>query len=84
VVRFLAGAGGLFLIHSVQTGSGVHPSSKTVRTGSALPGVKRPRRETDIYYLVLVLRMNGDVLPLLHITLWSDQRNLSSKGKGFP
>jgi hypothetical protein len=31
----------------VQTGSGVHPSSYTMGTGSSFPGVKRPEREAD-------------------------------------
>jgi len=45
------------------------------RTGSALPGMKRPRREADSCCLVLLLRISGAVPPLLHVTLWRDQRN---------
>jgi hypothetical protein len=35
------------LLHIVQTGSGVHPTSYTMNTGSSFPGVKRQRREAD-------------------------------------
>jgi hypothetical protein len=56
-------------------GSGAHPSSKSIRTGSALPGVKGLRREADICYLMLLLRVSEAVPPLLHITLSRDQRN---------
>jgi len=45
-------------------------------TGSALPGMKRPSREADHCYVVLLLRISGAVSPLLHITLWRDQRML--------
>jgi hypothetical protein len=31
----------------LQTGSGVHPTSYTMGTGSSFPGVKRPWREAD-------------------------------------
>jgi hypothetical protein len=37
----------LLLLHVVQTGSGVHPTSYTMGTGSYFPGVKRPGREVD-------------------------------------
>jgi hypothetical protein len=37
----------LLLLHVVQTGSGVHPTSHTMGTGSSSPGVKRPGREVD-------------------------------------
>lgn len=77
VFRSVAGARGLFLIHSVQTSSGANASSISMRTGSTLPGVKRPRRETDKCYLVSLLRIIGAVSPFLHITLWLDQSNFN-------
>jgi hypothetical protein len=36
-----------FLLHVVQTGSGVHPTSSPMGTGGSFPGVKRPAREAD-------------------------------------
>jgi hypothetical protein len=35
------------LLHIVQTGSGVHPTSYKVGTGGSFPGVKRQGREAD-------------------------------------
>jgi hypothetical protein len=35
------------LLHIVQTGSGVHPTSYKMGTGGSFPGVKRPGREAD-------------------------------------
>jgi hypothetical protein len=35
------------LLHVVQTGSGVHPTTYTMGTGGSFPGVKRPGREAD-------------------------------------
>jgi hypothetical protein len=35
------------LLHVVQTGSGVHPTSYPMSTGGSFPGVKLPGRETD-------------------------------------
>jgi hypothetical protein len=35
------------LLHVVQTGSGVHPTSSPMGIGSSLPGVKRSGREAD-------------------------------------
>jgi hypothetical protein len=35
------------LLHVVQTGSGVHPTSYPMGTGALSPGVKRPGRESD-------------------------------------
>jgi hypothetical protein len=37
----------LSLLHIVQTGSGVHPSSYTICTGALSAGVKRQAREAD-------------------------------------
>jgi hypothetical protein len=34
------------ILHSVQTGSGAHPGSYPMGTGSLFPGVKRLKRET--------------------------------------
>jgi hypothetical protein len=45
-VRFPAGAGN-FSLHRVQNGSGAHPASYPMGTGSSFPGVKRPGREAD-------------------------------------
>jgi hypothetical protein len=36
-----------YLLHVVQTGSGIHPTSYPMGTGSSFPGVKRPGREAD-------------------------------------
>jgi hypothetical protein len=35
------------LLHIVQTGSGVHPTSYKMGTGGSFPGIKRQGRETD-------------------------------------
>jgi hypothetical protein len=35
------------LLHIVQTGSGVHPTSYKMGTGGSFPGVKRQEREAD-------------------------------------
>jgi hypothetical protein len=35
------------LLHIVQTGSGVHPTSYKMGTGGSYPGLKRQGRETD-------------------------------------
>jgi hypothetical protein len=35
------------LLHVVQTGSGVHPTSYPICTGGSFPGLKRPGREAD-------------------------------------
>jgi hypothetical protein len=35
------------LLHVVQTGSGVHPTSYPMGTGGSFPGVKRQGREAD-------------------------------------
>jgi hypothetical protein len=43
-----AGARKLSLVHSVQTGSGVHPASYPVGTGISSDGVKRRGREADL------------------------------------
>jgi hypothetical protein len=37
----------LSLLHVVQTGSGVHPTSYPMGMGALFPGVKRPGREAD-------------------------------------
>jgi hypothetical protein len=46
-VRFFAGARDFSLLHSVQTGSGVHPASYPNGTVGFSPGVKRQGREAD-------------------------------------
>jgi hypothetical protein len=38
---------GFSLLHVVQTGSGVHPTSYPMGTRALTPGVKRPGREAD-------------------------------------
>jgi hypothetical protein len=38
---------GFSLLHVVQTGSGVHPTSYTMDTGCSFPGIKRPGPEAD-------------------------------------
>jgi hypothetical protein len=60
------------LLHVVQTGSGVHPTSYTMGTGGGLSsGVKRPEREAD-HHLKLVTRSRkcGSIHPLLHTPSW--------------
>jgi hypothetical protein len=39
--------GQLSLLHVVQTGSGAHPTSYLMGTGSSFPGVKWPGRKAD-------------------------------------
>jgi hypothetical protein len=38
---------GIVILHVVQTGSGVHPTSYPMGTGGSFPEVKRPAREAD-------------------------------------
>jgi hypothetical protein len=50
VTRYLFEASPVYkisLLHVVQRGSGVHPTSYTMGTGGSFPGVKRPGREAD-------------------------------------
>jgi hypothetical protein len=37
-VRFQVGTSNTFLVHKVQTTSGAHPASYTIRTGAVSPG----------------------------------------------
>jgi hypothetical protein len=46
-IRFLTGAGDFSVLHTIQTGPGVHPASYPMGTGGSFPEVKRPRREAD-------------------------------------
>jgi hypothetical protein len=46
-VQFSAGAENFSLHHRVQRGSGAHPASYPMGTGTLSLGVKRPRREAD-------------------------------------
>jgi hypothetical protein len=46
-IRGPTGARDFTLLHSVETGSGAHPSSLPVAIGSPSPGVKQPQREAD-------------------------------------
>jgi hypothetical protein len=46
-VRFPAGAGNVFLLHRVQTGSGAHQASCLMGTGALSPVLKRPGRDSD-------------------------------------
>jgi hypothetical protein len=39
--------GSFSLQHCVQTGSGAHPSSYPMGTGSSFPGIRRPGRKAD-------------------------------------
>jgi hypothetical protein len=45
-VRVLVGSR-IYLLHVVQSGFVVHPTSYPIGTGGSVPGVKRPVRETD-------------------------------------
>jgi hypothetical protein len=64
-VRFTAGARGLYLLHSVQTGSGTHPVSYPMGTGSLPPGVKRPWLEVDHLPPSSAKDKNGGAIPPL-------------------
>jgi hypothetical protein len=55
-VQFLAGARDFSLLHSVQTGSGNHPTSYPMGAGTPSLGVKRPGCEAD-HYLLPMLRL---------------------------
>jgi hypothetical protein len=46
------------LLHSVQTGSGIHPASYSMGTGALSPGIKWPGMELTTHpHLVLKLRI---------------------------
>jgi hypothetical protein len=59
------------LLHVVQTGSGVHPTSYTMGTGSSFPGVKRPGREVEHSPPTMPRsRKCGSIHPLPHTPSW--------------
>jgi hypothetical protein len=62
---------GSILFHSIQTGSGAHPSSYAIVPGAIPPGVKRPGREADHSAPTTVKFKNGGAIPPLpHMSSW--------------
>jgi hypothetical protein len=60
-----------FLLHSVQTGSGAHPSSYPMSTGGPFPGVKHQGCEADRSPPTSAKVSNGGAItPLPHISSW--------------
>jgi hypothetical protein len=68
-VQFPAEARDLFLLHSVQTGSGAHPASYPMSTKSCFPEVKRSGRQADHSLASSAGAKNGGAIPLLPICL---------------
>jgi hypothetical protein len=59
------------LLHSVQTGSGVHPASYPMDTGALYPGVKPPVHEADHSLpFVAEVENGGAIPPLPHTSSW--------------
>jgi hypothetical protein len=70
-VRFPAGARDFSLLHSMQTGSGVHPASYPVGTEGSFPGVMRPGREAHHSLPSNAEFKNGGAIPQLpHASSW--------------
>jgi hypothetical protein len=61
-VRFPARLRDFSLLHSVQTGSGVHLASYAMGTWNLFAGVKRPGREADHSHPVRVEFKHGRVM----------------------
>jgi len=58
--------GNFFLRHRLQIGSGAHPATYSMGTGSLIPGMKwRDVKLTTHLQLVPTLRIRGDPTPLL-------------------
>jgi hypothetical protein len=61
----------LFIIRSIQAGSGAHPAAYPMGTWGPFPGVKRPERKADHSSPSSADVKNGEVVPSLpHIFLW--------------
>jgi hypothetical protein len=61
----------IFLLHSVQTGSGANPDSYPMGAGALSPGVKWPRREADHSPPTsAAVNNDGAMLPLPHTSSW--------------
>jgi hypothetical protein len=59
------------LLHKIQTGSGTHPASYLMDTGSLSPEVKRSGRETDNSPPSNAeVKYGGAIPPLLHASSW--------------
>jgi hypothetical protein len=72
-VPFLGAERYLFLLYSVQTGSGAHSVSYAMCTWGSFLGVKRPRREADNSPSSSAEVKNGGVIPTLpHTSSWLD------------
>jgi hypothetical protein len=70
-IRFPARARDFFLLHSFQTGSGAHPASYPMGTGSPFLGLKRPGREADRSPPSSAeVKSAGDMLPFRHTSSW--------------
>jgi hypothetical protein len=70
-VQFPAGATDVYLLHSVQTGSGVHPASYPVGTGGVSSELERPGREADHSLQSNAEVKNGGAKPPLpHMSSW--------------
>jgi hypothetical protein len=70
-VFFPTGAGGLSLLHSVETGTGVHPSSYPTGFGDSSTELERPGREADhISPSNAEVKNDGATAPHRHTPLW--------------
>jgi hypothetical protein len=66
--RFPAGAEVFLLSHSIETDSGAHPASYSVRAGGSIPRVKELGAWS--WYLEPRLRIHGTIPPRLHMSSW--------------
>jgi hypothetical protein len=70
-VQLLAEAKDFSLLRGVQTGSGSHLASHTMRIGGPFPGVKRPGLEADHSPPSSSdVKNGGAILPLPHTSSW--------------
>jgi hypothetical protein len=77
VVRFPIGESDVFLQQIVQIGSGLHPGYYSVCFGGYPPAVKGQgqgqERQATLLHLVLILRIDEALPPLLYTSLWHAQ-----------
>jgi hypothetical protein len=72
------------LLHSVQTGSGPHPTSHSMNTGALFPEVMRPVREADHSFpFTAEVKNSGSITPL-PIRLRGVGFSLLSTGRSLP
>jgi hypothetical protein len=70
-VQFPARPTRLSLLHSAQTGSGVHRASYPVSTGGCLPGAEQQEREADHSSpFSAQIKNGGAILPLPDASSW--------------